>query len=363
MRVILRWGGLGSLTAVVGAMVGLLVPSAGYAQSTACAPPSADTGKTVKDKRAKQGEVTEYFSAQSYRVTRCAADGVLLVSMTVGPQATPEGEVLLPSTIIEGDRSNRSTTDIDYPDPSDPDYQALWRKFGESDRARVIPPTAPPSPRYGTEEPSGGGSSSESPESLQSADYGCSRSNYVLKSSSWPTRTYDYKIRRDAMPSGYEDNFIGAFVAGSNAWNNTYNTCGFGDQANFASRYVGDSGSRGVHSYRDGVSVYDFGSMSNIGCMSTSLACARTWSSGGSYIETDQRYNSSLSWSSAGASNRYDAQNVGAHESGHSIGLAHVSTSLPKVSLTMRPGSYKGGTWKRTLGRGDILGMRAKYPG
>ena len=55
--------------------------------------------------------------------------------------------------------------------------------------------------------------------------------------------------------------------------------------------------------------------------------------------------------------NQFDMQNIATHEVGHAINLGHVSDRLQ----SMYPTSFAGETLKRTLGFGDIAGLRNLY--
>jgi hypothetical protein len=90
------------------------------------------------------------------------------------------------------------------------------------------------------------------------------------------------------------------------------------------------------------------------------LACTLVWHDGaGTITETDQRYSQSVTFSNVGAAGAYDYQAVGTHESGHSIGLTHANTS---DALTMYYAVRAGTTHTRSLAKGDVLGLRARYP-
>ncbi len=52
---------------------------------------------------------------------------------------------------------------------------------------------------------------------------------------------------------------------------------------------------------------------------------------------------------------------MAAHESGHALGLGHATTSTENW-LTMSPIQYQNSIRWQTLGRGDVLGLRALYP-
>ena len=88
-------------------------------------------------------------------------------------------------------------------------------------------------------------------------------------------------------------------------------------------------------------------------------ACAWTFTdAGGRIVETDQRYGSRWRWSTRGRPGYYDVESAAAHETGHSIGLGHTTTSR---YLTMHHQLCAGCTFARSLGRGDIRGLRALY--
>ena len=75
--------------------------------------------------------------------------------------------------------------------------------------------------------------------------------------------------------------------------------------------------------------------------------------------ETDQRYNENFTFSNVGASGAYDYESISAHETGHSIGLDHANSSS---ALTMYFQIASGTTHARSLAKGDVLGLRARYP-
>jgi hypothetical protein len=147
-------------------------------------------------------------------------------------------------------------------------------------------------------------------------------------------------------------------VAAHHNWNNTDNDCGYGDQNNITGAYGSTSGMT-AHSEPDGTSVVDKGNPANIGCNSVDIACTWTMPNGTSIVETDQRFSTSYAFTNTGAAGAYDYESVGTHETGHSIGLNHVTSSQYLTMYTYAP---LNSTEPRTLGRGDILGMRKVYP-
>ena len=66
-----------------------------------------------------------------------------------------------------------------------------------------------------------------------------------------------------------------------------------------------------------------------------------------------------MKWSTSGKPGAYDYRSVATHEFGHFIGLSDLHDS---PNLTMYYATDAGSTGPRTLGRGDVLGLRALYP-
>ena len=79
----------------------------------------------------------------------------------------------------------------------------------------------------------------------------------------------------------------------------------------------------------------------------------------GATTESDQRYSDKTTFSNVGAAGAYDFQSVATHETGHTIGLGHANSS---DNLTMFYAIGAGETQARSLAKGDVMGMRARYP-
>jgi predicted Zn-dependent protease len=82
-------------------------------------------------------------------------------------------------------------------------------------------------------------------------------------------------------------------------------------------------------------------------------------------IEADVRfnitnYNFTIAPTTTGCSNKYDLVSVGTHEAGHVFGLGHVSEESYPL-MTMSKNSEICNSSARTLGKGDMLGLEARY--
>ncbi|HID90459.1 TPA: matrixin family metalloprotease, partial [Candidatus Bathyarchaeota archaeon] len=79
-------------------------------------------------------------------------------------------------------------------------------------------------------------------------------------------------------------------------------------------------------------------------------------------LESDIVFDDAEEWSTTGEPDRYDVQNVGTHEVGHSLGLGDLYDPADSEE-TMYAYCMPGETDKRTLEAGDKAGLRALYPG
>ena len=128
-------------------------------------------------------------------------------------------------------------------------------------------------------------------------------------------------------------------------WPRAKTNCNDGDTVSFRFDYLGGS-ARSIK--YDGTNLVEFGSLDG------PLATNYTWYRGDDILEVDLRLNRAYSWSARDGKNRYNIQNVVAHELGHQIGLEDLSD--PHGALTMFGRIFKGETSKLTLGRGDLKG-------
>jgi hypothetical protein len=121
----------------------------------------------------------------------------------------------------------------------------------------------------------------------------------------------------------------------------------------------------------DGVSTIDAGNLDDPGADAVGKACVWYAAPNGPILESDIRlnisnYNFTLSPGASSCSNDYDLRSVLTHELGHSYGLSDigpdysVGTTADKY-LTMYQSSFTCRSWARSLGKGDILALKALY--
>lgn len=330
-----------------------------------CRPPGPPLSAMTSNREWRAGaeEITEYLAGGGYRVTRCDEEGGISESQTLVPLLLPGGETSL--VPIHKYKAGGPTISLTYGDPTDPNWVEKYKAAKPAIDREMLPPgrPVPPSQPEATEKSTTIASSRHRTRRniiRISADTSCTDSSFagLQFNLSWWGRAFSYRAKTTTMPAG--DTTRSHITLGHHAWNNTVNGCGLGDQNNITMSYAGST-STGVHTVTDGINAIDFGNMANVDC-SGALACTYTFAgAGGQAIETDQRYDSSTSWSHSGQSGKYDVWSVASHETGHSIGLGHVGGSGHDF-LTMYPYVQTGQIRMRDLARGDVLGMRAIYP-
>ena len=77
-------------------------------------------------------------------------------------------------------------------------------------------------------------------------------------------------------------------------------------------------------------------------------------------LESDAAYNANYAWRLDGSAGGYDLQHIATHEVGHTFGLADLYDSADSC-LTMYGYGSTGQTHARTLGEGDVVGLRKLY--
>ncbi|WP_234360452.1 matrixin family metalloprotease [Streptomyces sp. DSM 15324] len=168
-------------------------------------------------------------------------------------------------------------------------------------------------------------------------------------------------LPRRQVRQAFEDG-ITAIIRGRNA-------CGLADTISARARFLAATGHEaGIDqmarcTFRDGMNVWDAGDLS-----SDSVATTCSWSRPVSrgpdrLIEADVRFNihdyTFTDDPTEACEDAYDIRSVATHEAGHVFGLGHVGQG--HENLTMFPSSFSCSTTARTLGKGDVLGLRSIY--
>lgn len=305
-------------------------------------------------------EVTEPLANGVYRVTRCDRAGALTSSMTVEPVPDPDGRrVLAPGAIVRGHR----LLTLDYGDPRDPRWARVWRRVRARVAASVIAATrgsARPDSAFDRRNVTGSSVRAAEaavfagPAAKGATGSSCDAGGYLKSGEIWPGHRYGWRWR--ASTFGSNGDILRAMELGAQAWDVTKNSCDFGDITTITPVYEGATDL--AAGAQDNANTVDKGSVASFGCEGA-LACTQVWYSATGAVEADIRFSDQVRWSTGGASGAYDYRAVATHEFGHFIGLSDLHDS---PNLTMYYATHAGSTDPRTLGRGDVLGLRALYP-
>jgi len=327
-------------------------------EPAACKPPDDLRSTNIAREERANGasEVTEFVAGGEYRVTRCDSDGDLLVSQTVSPIRAPDGDVAVVPTKIE---RPGSTVSVLYGDPDDPRWAADFKENEAALRGSTIAPTEPPPRPPAAVVPNTPAAATAGRRSAQVGSDACTNRQFVRLGDTFRTRSYNYRINRARFD--FNATTIRSIVRGHTNWDSTRNSCGLRDITRLTSRHLGSTSATAHLNNPDGQSVTDKGSMAGVmGCSIAAIACTIQFTGpNNTAVETDQRFNTRYRYSNAGAAGAYDYQAVTTHETGHSIGLDHANSSS---ALTMFFQVLTGTTHARSLARGDVRGLRARYP-
>jgi hypothetical protein len=355
---------------VVAAVAALCAPLAAAAALSApaaaaprCTPADGLRSAAIDRRQHADGsaEVTEYLTRGTYRVTRCGPDGRPRVSQTVSPILDPDGGV----SFVPTERQEPGlTVSLLYGDPSEPSWAADFRAHRAAVQAAVatpaVAPTTPAAANPAQTPPDApaapAAAATAAAAAMSTAADTCTNAQYTPWTGLWTSRTYGYRVNRSRF--NYNDTTVASIVKGHTNWDTTFNSCGLNDITNLTSMHLGSTAST-IHTSRDGESVTDRGDMAAIGCPGA-LACTMNFTDAtGATTESDQRFNEDITFSNVGASGAYDYQSVATHETGHTIGLGHANSS---DELTMYYAIGAGETQARSLAKGDVMGLRARYP-
>lgn len=187
------------------------------------------------------------------------------------------------------------------------------------------------------------------PSALDTDCTGTSWSHWIGPAAQAWTYTVD-----TTNPFGFSQSAVNsAFAAANSVWEASTSPA-----TNIYNGYVngGTSANSGVF---DSYILAEFRALG--GQLRNAVGVQWAWTSGGKITHTDAAYNTKYAFSLNGAANTYDAQSISAHEMGHGFGMGHSNTAASSQCLTVYPYATLGATHGRTLGDGDILGIRARY--
>ena len=173
------------------------------------------------------------------------------------------------------------------------------------------------------------------------ADPGTDCESDAYKAAGWHW-TGPYSAKADAHAS--------IFNSAANTWDAQ---TAFGLNGGITS---GNDGPAGTQDFKNNIQFVNLGA-------SSTVAQTITWAYRGSgeAVESDAQYNTYYPWSTSGAAGAMDVANVATHEIGHTFGLTHPTSTSTNACLTMYAYVNYGETHARTLGDGDILGIKAIY--
>lgn len=162
----------------------------------------------------------------------------------------------------------------------------------------------------------------------------------------WKKDTVTYLINTTDGPSGSLD----ALLASMQTWTDV-------DTSSFT--FVdGGTTSKNSHGEQDGINIIDFGVIKDEGVLGQNSFWFYT---SGEMIDSDIRFNTKNTWSTDGSSDKFDVQNIGTHELGHSLSLADLYSNSDSEK-TMYGYGFAGDTSQRTLHQDDMDGITYLYP-
>lgn len=182
--------------------------------------------------------------------------------------------------------------------------------------------------------------------------------------------TYDWWLGDDALPGGISRaEAHRAFGDAIHTIITNRNDCGYGDGVGARAAYhsvthhEADIDREARCLARDGFSVWDAGALTSA-VVATTCTWSRPVAGGPDWLkEADVRFNTGAytftNNPTGTCTNAYDIRSVATHEAGHVFGLAHVGSG--HEAQTMYTNSFACSTTARTLGKGDVLGLRALY--
>lgn len=180
-----------------------------------------------------------------------------------------------------------------------------------------------------------------------------SSAQYVLTGQKWSNKIYQWFYNSSGRPSGVSESArYTAMKAAENSIEAQNSSCG----GSTHTLGVGEVGST-----TNAVGVQDGKSTSGWKSLASGTLALTTWWYSGSYTsEADMAFNKAVSWyagTGSVTSSKYDLTSIAAHEIGHAVGLAHVSSTPKQI---MYP-SFSTGENRRVKRAGDLYAIGFLY--
>lgn len=215
----------------------------------------------------------------------------------------------------------------------------------------------------------------------------CDRDSYVLRPYKWYWPWLFRTTTGTALATDSQADFDAATRRATANITQGRNTCGLRGGTRAAGAFIGHTTRRGNFVYADGQTTCGASDHQNVidegdlpgGFLDATLAWTCTWAETHHgvtmAVSADIRMNSGdYNWTYNPNDDpacdpalppdpqrwRYDVESVLTHEVGHVFGLVNLSEA-EDINQTMFPGIRRCSGHMRTLGRGDVLGMRALY--
>lgn len=190
----------------------------------------------------------------------------------------------------------------------------------------------------------GGSSNPQKLYIIPPTDNSGSNPDYSLLSFHWHS-TAEYWINPSNKYGFSTSAIVSSITSSANVWDH--------ETASTVFSYKGTTW-RSAGKY-DGYNVISWGAYK-----SGVIGVTYLWYIGDQLIETDTRLNTRFRWSLSGEASKMDVRNIMTHEFGHWVGLGDLYGDSD-YWLTMYGYAGYGETYKRSLGRGDILGLEYLY--